>query len=689
MAEAVSLSIRDGIAEALIDNPPVNALSAPVRDGLLAALRRMEADAGIAALVIRCAGRTFVAGADIREFGRPMQGAPLSEIMDCLDAATKPVVAALHGTVLGGGFELALACHYRIADPATRFGFPEVKLGILPGAGGTQRTPRLAGLETAIRLVTEGERIDAPTALSSHLIDAIAAGDLAADAHAFAQHSVAEGRGPRSVADLPMPPEDPALYAEAEKRLARRMRGQIAPLRALEAIRNGHFADFRAAVAHELHIFHELVDGPQSRALRGLFAAERDAARLPADTPPRSIATVGVVGPGVMGRGIAMAVAAAGYPVTLVGSTAEKAEKAVAAIGRALAASVAKNSLTQEEMDARLARIGVSGRLSDLAQADLVIEAAAEDAAIKAGIFAELGRIAKPGAILASNTSWLDIEALADASGRPADVCGMHFFNPAHVMRLLEIVRGGRTAPDVIATAIAFGRDIGKLPVKTGAAEGFIVNRMLARRSREAYFLVEEGAQPAEIDRVLTDYGFPMGVFALGDLAGIDVQAAARKARAASLGERERRADFVEQMAAAGRFGQKSGSGWYLYGADRKPLPSPETGAMIAAHAERHGLERRAIDAAEIRARLLYGMVNEGAKLLDEGIAARPQDIDVAMVHGVGWPAHSGGPMAWADETGLPAVLDAITRFRADHGDGWTPAPLLVERVAAGRGFAA
>ena len=689
MAQAVSLSIRDGIAEALIDNPPVNALSAPVRDGLAAALQRMEADAGIAALVIRCAGRTFVAGADIRAFGGPMQGTPLGEIMDRLDAATKPVVAALHGTVLGGGFELALACHYRIADPATRFGFPEVKLGILPGAGGTQRTPRLAGLETAIRLVTEGERIDVAAALSSHLIDAVATGDLAADAHAFARKILDQGRGPRSLADLPMPPEEPALYAEAEKRLARRMRGQIAPVRALEAIRNGHSAGFRDAVAYELDIFHELVNGVQSRALRGLFDAERDATRVPADTPLRTIATVGIVGPGVMGRGIAMAVAAAGYPVTIVGTTAEKAGKAMATIGKALAASVAKNSLTQEEKDARLALIRASGRLSDLAEVDLVIEAAAEDAGIKAAIFAELGRLAKSGAILASNTSWLDIETLADASGRPADVCGMHFFNPANVMRLLELVRGSRTAPDAIATATAFGRAIGKLPVQSGAAEGFIVNRMLARRSREAYFLVEEGAKPADIDRVLTDYGFPMGVFALGDLAGIDVQAAARKARAASLGERERRADFVEQMAAAGRFGQKSGSGWYLYGADRKPLPSPETDAMIAAHAGRHGLRLRSIDAAEIRERLLYVMVNEGAKLLEEGIAARPRDIDVAMVHGVGWPAHSGGPMAWADETGLPAILAAIERFRADHGDSWVPARLLVERVAAGRGFAA
>jgi 3-hydroxyacyl-CoA dehydrogenase len=691
MPQTVTYSIKGAIAEAVIDNPPVNATSASVRQGLATAIEAMESDPAVRALVVRCAGKTFIAGADIKEFGKPMADPGLPEVMAMMDRASKPIVAAVHGTVLGGGFEVALACHYRVASPGTKFGFPEVKLGLMPGGGGTQRTPRLAGLAAAIPLLTEGNPIGADEALDANLIDAIAAGDLASEAIAFAQRLVDDGKGPRNAGALPMPADDAALFAEAEKTLARKMRGQAAPLRALEAIRLGYEMPFEDAVKRELAIFRECMNGAQSKALRNLFAAEREVARipgLPADTVTRPVERVGVIGLGVMGRGIVMALVGAGIPVVAVGLDDGHAGTAVSAISKLWSSSVSKGRLSQEKMDRQMALITTTSDPADLAAVDLVIEAVTEDLAIKQGVFAQLGKVTRTGTILASNTSFLDIDALAEASGRPQDVCGMHFFNPANVMRLLENVRAAKTDPEVVATIMALGKRIGKLPVLSGVCDGFIVNRMLSKRSREGFFLVEEGASPAAIDKVLLDYGFPMGPFALGDLAGLDVQAAARKARAATATERELRADFPEQMVAAGRLGQKTGAGWYSYDENRKASANPETAAMIAAHAERHGLKLRQIDEDEILDRLLYAMVNEGARILDEGIAPRPQEIDVAMVNGLGWPRHTGGPMHWAEQRGLGAVLARIEQFRAEQGDAyWTPSPLLVRLVREGRGF--
>ncbi|WP_176594572.1 3-hydroxyacyl-CoA dehydrogenase NAD-binding domain-containing protein [Sphingobium sp. EM0848] len=694
MSHIVSYHVHGAIAEAVVDNPPVNATSASVRQGLAEAIRKAEADPEVRALVIRCAGKTFIAGADIKEFGKPMAEPQLPALLAMMDRATKPIVAALHGTVLGGGFEVALAAHYRVALPETRFGFPEVKLGIVPGAGGTQRTPRLAGLETTIKLTTEGGQIDVAKALASGLIDAIAEdGDLGLAALAYAEKLVVEGQGPRSAGTLPMPADDPALFEEARKALSRKMRGQSAPLKILDAIRLGYEMDFDAALLQEFALCRESIAGPQSKALRHMFAAEREVARipgLPADTPTRLIERVGVIGLGAMGRGIVMAIVSAGLPVIAVGLDQEHVDAAMKAIGKMWSSSVAKGSMTQEAMDKRLALITTSDDMHDLAATQLVVEAVTEDMAVKKAVFATLGQVTQPDTILASNTSFLNIDMLAEASGRPEDVCGMHFFNPAHVMRLLENVRAAKTDRDVVATIMALGKRIGKLPVLSGVCDGFIVNRMLSKRSREAFFLVEEGASPAAVDRVLLSYGFPMGPFALGDLAGLDVQAAARKARAATATERELRADFVEQMVAEGRLGQKSGSGWYSYDENRKSGPNPQTDAMIAAHAERHGLKLREIGEEEILQRLLYAMVNEGAKLLSEGIAARADEIDVAMVNGLGWPSHSGGPMFWADQIGLDKVLAAIERFRAEQGDAyWTPAPLLVQYAGEGRGFTA
>ena len=692
MSETVSFHIHGAIAEAVIDNPPVNATSASVRQGLAEAIRKVEADPSLSALVVRCEGKTFIAGADIKEFGKPMADPGLPEVMQMMDRATKPIIAAVHGTVLGGGFEVALACHYRIAAPGTKFGFPEVKLGLMPGGGGTQRTPRLAGLATAIKLVTEGNQISADDALKAKLIDAVATGgDLAAEARAFAEGLVAEGKGPRSSSMLPMPADDPALFEEARKTLAKKMRGQTAPLRALEAMRLGYELPFDEAVKQELAIFRECMHGAQSKALRHMFAAEREVARipgLPAGTPERNVERVGVIGLGVMGRGIVMALASAGLPVIAVGLDQGHVDAAMKAITKMWSSSVAKGSMSQETMDKRLALIITSDDMHDLSVTQLVIEAVTEDLETKKAVFAALGEVTPAGTILASNTSFLNIDMLAEASGRPEDVCGMHFFNPAHVMRLLENVRAAKTDPEVVATIMALGKRIGKLSVLSGVCDGFIVNRMLSKRSREGFFLVEEGAKPAAIDKVLLSYGFPMGPFALGDLAGLDVQAAARKARAATATERELRADFPEQMVAAGRLGQKTGSGWYSYDENRKASANPLTDEMIAAHAERHGLSLREIGEDEIRERLLYAMVNEGAKLLSEGIVPRPHEIDVALVNGLGWPAYTGGPMHWADQIGLDKVLARIEAFRAEQGDAyWTPAPLLEQYAREGRGF--
>ncbi len=692
MSDTVAYSVQGAIAEALIDNPPVNATSASVRQGLASAIEAMEADPAVKALMVRCVGKTFIAGADIKEFGKPMADPGLPQVMAMMDRASKPIIAAVHGTVLGGGFEVALACHYRIAARDTKFGFPEVKLGLIPGGGGPQRTPRLAGLAAALPLVTEGSPISADKALASNLIDAVAEGDdFAAEARAFTEALVAQGKGPRSAATLPMPADDPALFEDVRKALARKMRGQTAPLRALEAVRLGYELPFDEAVKRELAIFRECMAGPQSKALRSLFTAEREVARiadLPADTQVRDIHRIGVIGLGVMGRGIVMAVVSAGIPVIAVGLDQPNIDAAMKAITKMWSSSVAKGSMSQAMMDKRLALITTSDDPRDLFTTQLVIEAVTEDLAIKQAVFAQLGEVTQPGTILASNTSFLNIDTLAKASGRAEDVCGMHFFNPAHVMRLLENVRAAKTDPEVVATIMAMGKRIGKLAVLSGVCDGFIVNRMLSKRSREGFFLVEEGARPADIDKVLLSYGFPMGPFALGDLAGLDVQAAARKARAATATERELRADFPEQMVAQGRLGQKTGSGWYSYDENRKASANPLTDEMIAAHAERHGLKLREIGEDEIRERLLYAMVNEGAKLLGEGIVPRPQEIDVAMVNGLGWPSYTGGPMHWADQIGLDKLLATIERFRVEQGDAyWTPAPLLVQYAREGRGF--
>lgn len=679
MADIVTFTRHGAVAEACIDNPPVNAASHAVRAGLAAALDRFKEDDTLHALVLRCAGKGFVAGADIKEFGGPMGEPDLPALLDRIEALAKPVVAALHGVALGGGLELALACHARIAAPGTRLGFPEIHIGLLPGAGGTQRAPRLAGLPLAIAMAAQGKRIGAEEALAAGLIDRIAQGPLAEAAIAFAREQA--GAPPRRTSALPPPADDPAAFEDARRAVARKFRGQTAPLAALEAIRFGLDHPFEEGLAHERALCLAEMASPQSRALRHLFLAERLVARpagLDAATPVRPIESVAVVGLGTMGRGIVMALTAAGLPVVAIARDEAGLDKARAAIAKTGAQAVARSLLDEAAQARREALVTWSTDLEAAGRADLIVESIVEAAAPKQALFQALGKIARPGAILASNTSYLDIDALAAASGRAADVCGMHFFNPAHIMRLVECIRGAATAPDVIATIMALARWLGKIGVVSGVCDGFIVNRMLAKRSREAYFLLEEGATPWAIDRVLVEFGFPMGPFALGDLAGIDVQHAARAARADKLTERERRADFVDQLFAAGRLGRRSKAGWYAYGEDGKPAPDPAIEALIAAHAERHGLTLRAIDDTEIRERLLYAMVNEGARLIDEGVVARPHEIDIAMVHGIGFPSYLGGPLWWADTLGLASVGDAVARFQDKYGsDYWPLSPRL------------
>jgi 3-hydroxyacyl-CoA dehydrogenase len=687
----VTFSRQGRIGIATVDNPPVNALSHAVRSGLAVALEQANADREIGAWIIICSGRTFMAGADIREFGRPMEGPLLNELVFPLEASEKPLIAAIHGTALGGGLEVALACHFRVAVPSARFGLPEVKLGILPGAGGTQRLPRLVGVETALTMITEGNDIPAAKAKAIGLIDAIVDGDLLAGAIAFAETLLDEGRPIRRTGSLSVSVANPAIFDETRKALAKRQRGFEAPQKCVDAVKAA--VDYPlvegSAIEHELCI--ALMRGSQSKAQRHAFFAEREVAKvpgLPENTPVRDIKRVGVIGPGAMGTGIALNFLNAGFPVVLVGVDQPTLDKSLATMRKILGGGIAKGTTTQEAVDAKIAMVTPTMDYDDLGDVDLVIEAAFEDMAIKKDVFATLGRVTKPGAILATNTSYLNIDEMAEASGRPEDAVGMHFFNPANVMRLLENVRGAKTAPDVLATVMKIGKAIKKVSVLVGISDGFVGNRMLAKRSREGMFMLEEGATPWQIDKVLVDFGFAMGPYQVADLAGIDVQYAARKARWALLSEREHQANIVDQLYALGRHGQKTGAGYYTYDENRRATPDPAVEALIVAHSAARGITRRPISSQEIQERLIYAMINEGAKILDEGVAARPHDIDVVWLTGFGFPVYLGGPMFYADQIGLKTVYDALLKYSEQVGaEFFAPSPLLERLALAGKGF--
>ena len=682
---------RDGtVAVVTVDNPPVNALKHEVRSGLAKALRQAREDASVQAVVIACAGRTFFAGADITEFGKPAQAPGLGEVIAQIETMLKPVVAALHGTALGGGFEVALACHFRVAVATARVGLPEVKLGLLPGAGGTQRLPRLVGPEKALRMIVTGDPIGAAEAAADGVVDEIVEGDLMAAATAFARRVVSEGRPLQKARDrddkLAATRADPKNFDETATALTRRLRGREAPAACVEAVRNAFTLPFDEGLRRESELFQKLVAGDQSKAQRHVFFAEREAARvpnMPASIEPRPIGRAAVVGAGTMGGGIAMCFANAGISVALIESGQDLLQKGRDRIAANYRATMARGGLSAEDVDRRMGLIrGVVG-IDAAAEADVVIEAVFEEMELKKRVFADLDRIAKPGALLATNTSTLDVDEIARATTRPQDVVGTHFFSPANIMRLLEIVRGAASAPDAVVTALALARRLGKVPAVVGVCYGFVGNRMLARRSAEAERLLLEGALPQEVEAALVEFGLPMGPFAMMDLAGLDVGWLIRKSR----GEH---AAIEDGLCEAGHFGQKTGKGYFRYEpGSRAPIPDPEVERIIYDTSSRLGIARRKIEPEEIVERTVFPMINEGARILEEGIAARPGDIDVIWVYGYGWPVWRGGPMYYADRLGLAHVRDRLTYYVERSGDETLrPAPLLQRLAAEGRGFA-
>lgn len=685
--EKVRSTVEDGIAVVTIASPPVNALDAVVRAGLAEAVRRADADPAVRGIVIAAEGRTFIAGADIGEFGKPPTPPSLPEVIDALDSVQKPIVAAIGGAALGGGLEVALGCHARIAGPAAKLGLPEVKLGLIPGAGGTQRLPRLIGAAPAFKMMADGAPASAAEALTLGIVDAVVEGDLLAAARAKALELAGAGTTRRTRdLDRQLQPGDREAFEQAAAEALKRS-PDLPNIAALaESVRATFTETFEAGLALERARFTALVADDRSKALRYAFFAERETARVPGlakDTARRPIHRATVIGAGTMGASIAMCFANAGIPVTVIETGEDLLARGLDRIARSYASSVQRGSLSAEEQDRRLALVTGKVGLEAAADADLVVEAAFEDMDVKRQIFGTLERVAKPGAILATNTSYLDVDAIAAATGRPGDVVGLHFFSPANVMRLLEVVRGKATTPKVLATALDLGKRLGKVPVVVGVCRGFVGNRMLARRTQEAERLLIEGALPHEVDAALTGFGFRMGPFAVSDLAGLDIAWRNRK----SLGQT---APVADALCEAGRLGQKAGKGYYLYpeGA-RSGVRDPEVETLLQLVSARLGVTRRPIPAEEIVERLVYPMVNEGARILEEGIAARPGDIDTIWINGYGWPAWRGGPMFHADQVGLKTVAVRLEAFAAARGEpALAPAPLLRRLADAGQGFA-
>ncbi|MER9654505.1 3-hydroxyacyl-CoA dehydrogenase NAD-binding domain-containing protein [Mesorhizobium sp. M0152] len=682
MSDFLKLS-RDGdVAIVTIDNPPVNALSFHVREPLMQAVVSLRDDVSVAAIVIACAGRTFVAGADITEFGKPVQQPDLRAVVAMLETIAKPTVAAIHGTALGGGLELALGCHFRVADAGARLGLPEVKLGLLPGGGGTVRLPRLVGAVKALRMIVSGAPIGAAEAHGADLVDAVFDGDLITHAVNFAREIASKGGPFTPVRDRndELRQTDLAAFDAEAADLAKKARGLEAPIACAQSVRNAVTLPFEEALAAERALFMKLVASDQSRAQRHLFFAEREAAKNPdKDVVKRRIARVGVIGAGTMGGGIAMAFVNGGFPVTLLETSEEALQRGLGMIEKNYAVSVSRGSLTEDAKQQRLAQFKGSTDYADLVDCDLIVEAVFEDMAVKKEVFGKLDAVARPGAILATNTSYLDIDEIAASTSRPQDVLGLHFFSPANVMKLLEIVRADKTAPDALATVVDLARKIGKVAVVVGVCHGFVGNRMLAARGAESEALLLEGATPSLIDKAFTDFGWPMGPFQMGDLAGLDIGWRNRKARGQT-------AVIADSLCEQGRFGQKTGRGFYLYEAGaRAGIPDPEVEALIREKAAEKGIAPRTIGTDEIAERTLYPMINEGAKILEEKIAARASDIDVVWVNGYGFPVGKGGPMFWAGLEGAAKIIERLEYWHQRTGkDVFKPAPLLRRMAETG-----
>ncbi len=686
----VTYRLESDVAVLEIAHPPVNALSIGVREGLVEGLRRAASDADIKAIVIAGARGVFPAGADINEIvsGLSHKSPIIREVQARMEASDKPIVAAIEGSALGGGFELALACHWRVCARSAKVGLPEVKLGLIPGAGGTQRFTRLAGPEAALEAITSGAHIPAVRALEWGLVDELA-DDAVPAAVAFARKVARDARELRlasTVSDR-IANVDLAIFPAFRARIADKARGQLAPWKIIDSIEACCTRSKDEAFRLEREWFNECRDSPQRAALVYLFFAEREARRIPdipADVKPLPVRTVGIVGAGTMGSGIAMSFANAAIPVTLLDVSQELVDRGLGTIRRHYASSVSRGSLARERMEELLGYIRGASAYEALSTADLIIEAAFEDQDLKRAIFARLDQVAAPHAILATNTSTLDIDAMAAATARPQNVLGMHFFSPANVMKLLENVRGSASSPQVIATAMELGRRLGKVPVLAGNAPGFIGNRVLQFYSYEAEFLLEEGGTPEQIDRVIEDFGFAMGPLAVRDLAGNDVGLAIRQHR--RLPADERRSPILDRLVAAGRLGQKAGKGFYRY-EGRTRRPDPEVIELIERVSSEQGIARRALTDEEILDRLLHPLVNEGARVLEERIAQRASDIDVVYVNGYGFPAYRGGPMYWAEQSGLDKVVATMRSLAPTHGSRWQPAPLLLRLAESGRGW--
>ena len=680
------LSTVGKVSVITLDSPPVNALSAGVRDGLFEGFRQAIADPATDAIVLICAGRTFIAGADISELGGQRKGANFQEVQAMIEGASKPVVAAIHGTALGGGLETALTCHYRVAVPSAKCGLPEVNLGLLPGAGGTQRLPRIVGVEKALEMMTSGAHVGARECLAMGLVDELAEeGKLRETAIAFAERVVAEKRPLRKVRDLNEKMDaargKPEIFANFRKANARKFRGFKAPESNIKCIEAAVNLPFDEGIAEERRLFEELISGPQSAAQRYAFFAEREVWKIPdvpADTPTIPVKTVGIIGAGTMGGGIAMNFANVGIPVTIVETTQEALDRGLKVVRGNYERSAKNGRFPMEEVDKRMARITPSLKLEDLADVDLVIEAVFERMDIKKDVFGKLDRICKQGAILATNSSALNIDEIASATKRPQDVIGLHFFSPANVMRLLEVVRADHTSKPVIATSMQIAKKIGKIAALVGVCPGFVGNRILAARRRGAEQMMLSGTMPWDIDRVLYDFGFPMGVYAMSDLAGLDIGWVKEESRGLTLRDR---------LCEIDRRGQKTGAGYYDYDANRNATPSPITEAIIKEMLAKSGNTPRVAPDDEILERCLLPMINEGAKILTERKAIRASDIDVIYLNGYGFPQYRGGPMFYADQTGLPKIVERLKHYEALYGAEFTPAPLLLELAAAGKRF--
>jgi 3-hydroxyacyl-CoA dehydrogenase len=687
LTDMVNYTVDDGVAVLTVNNPPVNALGHGVRLGLLKGVEKAQDDEAASAIVIYCEGNTIIAGADITEFATGPKDPQQEDVMVALENSSKPTVAAIHGTALGGGLETAMSCHYRVAVASAKCGLPEVNLGLLPGGGGTQRLPRLVGVEKALEMVTSGQPIGAPEANQLGLVDDIIAGDLRADAVAFAKDKAAQDAAHPRVRDndekLLAAREMPQMFDMARGMVAKRARGFIAPeynIRCIEAAVNLPFDEGRKL---ETKLFMELVMGPQAQAQQYFFFAQRQASKIPGigkEVAERPISKVGVIGAGLMGGGIAMNMANVGIPVTIVDTQQESLERGLGTIRKNYENTAKKGRLSAEQVETRCGLIQGTLAIEDLADCDLVIEAVFENMAVKKDIFANLDRVTKPGTILASNTSALDLNEIASATKRPEDVIGLHFFSPANVMKLLEVVRGDKTADDVIKTAMAFAKRIKKVAALSGVCPGFIGNRILYFRQHQAMALGLEGADYAQVDKVLYDFGFPMGPFAMWDLAGLEIGWDKNNAKPDT--------DVRDRLALNGDIGQKNGRGFYEYDEKRKPVVRDTTTETFAEVAANLGINQRDISDEEILDRLLLPMINEGAKILDEGIAVRASDIDVVYVYGYGWPVYQGGPMHYANTLGLNKVLEKLRHYQEQTGDDfWAPSPYLVKLAEAGGQF--